>query len=279
MICAGLRGHVGRVVVAFGVTAVLPVTLFPAGTAGANPARYVPLRNEYVAIGDSFTSGVGSRTYFDDGTDCQRSPRAFPVLAAARVSASLVFEACVGADTGDVLADQLDELDAATALVTVMVGGNDAGFAGVLTECAKPWWAGDCGDRTDDAQDFIADTLPGRLDDVYGAVRSRAPSARVTVIGYPRLFMGEDCNGGTWFSPGEQRDLDATADLLDDVTSERAAAHGFGFVDPRPAFTGHAVCDDVEWVNGLSSPVTESYHPNRAGQAGYADLVDDMLVL
>jgi hypothetical protein len=89
--------------------------------------------------------------------------------------------------------------------------------------------------------------------------------------------MGEDCNAGTWFSPGEQTRLNATADLLSEAIEARATSYGFAYVDPRPAFTGHAVCDDVEWINGLSFPIRESYHPNRAGQIGYADLVDDHL--
>jgi hypothetical protein len=37
------------------------------------------------------------------------------------------------------------------------------------------------------------------------------------------------------------------------------------------------VCADVEWVNGLSTPTRESYHPNVRGQRAYADLVDDAL--
>jgi len=61
------------------------------------------------------------------------------------------------------------------------------------------------------------------------------------------------------------------------VTAGRAAAAGFSFVDPRDSFVVHAVCDSPEWLNGLSSPVSESYHPNRDGQAAYADLVDDHL--
>lgn len=261
--------------------AVAAAALLAAGVTGesaiAAPVPYEALSPEYVAIGDSYASGVGTRTYYGDSTRCQRSPSSYPVIVSVRVSARLVFEACSGADTADVLADQLDQLDAATGLVTVMVGGNDAGFTSVITACAKPWWAADCGDRVRGAKDFINSTLPGRLDSVYQEVRTRAPNARVVVVGYPRLFMGEDCNAGTWFSPGEQRDLNATADLLDSVTKSRAGAHGFAFVDPRTAFSGHAVCDEVEWINGLSDPVGESYHPNRAGQTGYADLVDDHL--
>jgi len=64
---------------------------------------------------------------------------------------------------------------------------------------------------------------------------------------------------------------------MDSTLSGRASAHGFAFVNPESAFIGHAVCDDVEWINGLSSPIMESYHPNRSGQTGYANLVDDDL--
>ena len=62
-----------------------------------------------------------------------------------------------------------------------------------------------------------------------------------------------------------------------DVLRERAVAAGFGFVNPTKAYLGHAVCADVEWVNGLSKPVRESYHPNVRGQRGYSRLVDDRL--
>lgn len=41
---------------------------------------------------------------------------------------------------------------------------------------------------------------------------------------------------------------------------------------------GHAVCDDVEWINGLSYPISESYHPNRAGHSsGYTPTVSPLL--
>ena len=50
------------------------------------------------------------------------------------------------------------------------------------------------------------------------------------------------------------------------------------FKDAIPPFVGHAVCDDVEWLNGLSNPVGESYHPNRTGHSsGYTPLVRAVL--
>lgn len=232
---------------------------------------------EYVALGDSYTSGVGTREYDPDSGDCKRSPHAYPVIDAGRIGATLTFVACSGARVTDVANNQIGELDAATSWVTVQVGGNDAGFVDVITECALPWWASDCSGRVAEAQDFIRHELPGRLDGLYGEISSRAPVADVVVVGYPRLFMGEDCNAGTWFSPEDQRLLNETADLLGSTIGGVAGDHGFDYVDPIPSFVGHAVCDDVEWINGLSNPVEESYHPNRDGQVGYADLVDDYL--
>jgi len=100
----------------------------------------------------------------------------------------------------------------------------------------------------------------------------------VVVVGFPRIFDGEDCNAATWFSPTVESRLNATADLLDSTISSAAAAKGFAFANPTSRFVGHAVCDDVEWLNGLSNPITESYHPNRAGHAsGYTPLVSPLL--
>jgi hypothetical protein len=137
----------------------------------------------------------------------------------------------------------------------------------------------DCNGKVATAQSFITNTLPGRLNTLYSSIRSKAPSAKVVVVGYPRLFMGEDCNAATWFSPSDESLLNQTADLLDSKLAAAASSHGFTFVNPVSRFTGHAICDSTEWLNGLSNPVSESYHPNRLGHAnGYAPLVSAGLV-
>src|SRR5689334_20638253 len=94
----------------------------------------------YVALGDSYSSGVGTRSYLADGTSCQRSVYAFPSLIAAARGYALNFRACSGAKVSDVTANQLSALSASTAYVTISVGGNDAGFTSVLTTCAQPGW-------------------------------------------------------------------------------------------------------------------------------------------
>jgi hypothetical protein len=259
------------VVLVLSVVAGLAALLSPAAPASAAAPSYV-------ALGDSYSSGVGTRSYLDDGTSCQRSAYAYPSLIAAARGYALNLRACSGAKIPDVTSTQLGALSSTTSYVTISVGGNDAGFADVLTECAQPGWMSSCNAAIDGAQAYIDHKLPAALSTLYAAIRSRASSARVVVVGYPRIFNGEDCNAGTWFSPAEETRLNATADLLDSKLAAAAAAQGFAFANPTSRFVGHAVCDDVEWLNGLSYPVTESYHPNRAGHAsGYTPVVSPLL--
>jgi lysophospholipase L1-like esterase len=227
----------------------------------------------YVALGDSYSSGTGTGRYVDER--CRRSDAAFPaVVAAARPGTTLTSVACSGATVADVERDQLEALTPATALVTLTIGGNDAGFSRVVTRCALPMWVARCGPPVQNARRFLRATLPARLDALYAAIRRRAPVATVVVAGYPRLFNGIDCGPVTFFSRGDGRLLNGTADLLRDVLRDRARAAGFRFADVIPAFRGHAVCDDPEWLNGLSAPLRESFHPNAAGHAeGYAPAI------
>jgi hypothetical protein len=255
-------------------SAVITAAVILLGLGGTGPAQAAG--GPYTALGDSYSSGVGTRTYYTDSGSCYRGPQAYPVQVAARLGAPLTFVACSGAKVPDVL-NQLGSLSASTAFVTVSVGGNDAGFADVITRCALPWpWT--CTTQINNANNYIRNTLPGALDNLYNQIRAKAPNASVVVVGYPRLFNGEECNAGARISPSEQTALNNTADLLATTIGGRAAAHGFRFVDARAAFTGHAVCDDVEWLNGLSNPVLESYHPNAVGQtSGYTPLVASAL--
>jgi lysophospholipase L1-like esterase len=230
--------------------------------------------SNYVAQGDSYASGTGTREYYD--STCQRSNYAYAKLLAAEKGLNLSHVACSGARIPDVRANQLGALSAATNLVTISIGGNDAGFSSVITQCAKPWpWT--CTADITNARTFITNTLPGQLDALYTEIRTRAPNAQVIVVGYPRLFNGEECNLGARISSSEQSDLNSVADLLATKTAAVAVAHGFEFVDPRGSFDAHRICDDVEWLNGLSDPISESYHPNRLGHDAFADLISAKL--
>ncbi|GCB50646.1 SGNH/GDSL hydrolase family protein [Streptomyces sp. NL15-2K] len=221
----------------------------------------------YVALGDSYSSGLGAGSYLSASGDCKRSTKAYPYLwAAAHSPSSFDFTACSGARTGDVLANQLTPLSAATALVSISVGGNDAGFSDVMTTCVLQSDSA-CLSRINTAKAYVDSTLPGRLDGVYSAIRTKAPNARVVVLGYPRFYkLGTSCVG---LSETKRKAINDAADHLDTAIAKRAANHGFVFGDVRPTFTGHEICSGSSWLHSLNwLNVGESYHPTAAGQSG-----------
>ena len=115
----------------------------------------------YVALGDSYSSGTGTRSYLADGTSCLRSVYAYPSIIASAKGYALNFRACSGAKITDVTNAQLSALSSSTAYVTISIGGNDAGFADVLTTCAQPAWLSNCTGAVDRAQSYVRNTLPG----------------------------------------------------------------------------------------------------------------------
>ncbi|GHH75042.1 lipase 1 [Streptomyces sulfonofaciens] len=222
----------------------------------------------YVALGDSYSSGVGAGGYDGASGDCLRSTVAYPRLwASAHSPSSFDFTACSGARTDDVVAGQLGPLGPGTGLVSITVGGNDAGFADVMTTCVlQP--ESSCLARLDEADAYIGSTLPGRLDEVYAAIAARAPAAHVVVLGYPRLYrLGGDC--ASELSETERTAINKAADRLNGVTAERAAGHGFTFGDVTTAFTGHEICSGNEWLHSVDwLDAGQSYHPTARGQSG-----------
>lgn len=221
----------------------------------------------YVALGDSFTSGLGTRDYYDD--DCKRGPAAYPELwADSHTVGSFDFVACAGATTADVLANQVSALAPETDLVTITIGGNDVGFADVITTCRIGSNA-DCDEVGEQAEHEVREVLPGLLDETYGAITAAAPSAQVVVLGYPSLFELGPCGFGSIGEVKRER-LNQMADTLGGTIADRATAAGLLHVDVRDIFEGNRVCADEEWINGTAVPLDESYHPNTAGHAqGY----------
>lgn len=235
-----------------------------AAQASADPDA---LAGKYVALGDSYASGTGAGDYGDSGS-CKRSANAYAQLwANDNAPSEFAFVACSGATTGDVLNNQVGALTADTEFVTISVGGNDAGFADVMTDCNLGSDEA-CVARNEEAQAYARDTLPGLLDGVYNEINNRAPNARVVVLGYPHIYVLEgDCDAG--LSETKRAAINGSSDVLADVISGRVSSAGFEFVDARPAFAGHEICSSGDWwINSVTFPIDESYHPNAAGHSG-----------
>ena len=121
----------------------------PSSSASSTPASV----SDYVALGDSFSSGEGNPAY-DPGTDvstdrCHRSPEAYPHLLAERSNGWNLgaddFVACSGSTVQNVVygqtsrkyseGPQLSKLSNSTSRVTISVGGNDVNFEPVANDC------------------------------------------------------------------------------------------------------------------------------------------------
>ena len=248
----------GLVVVAVGV-------LVPAASAVALP--------QYVALGDSYSSGVGTRVFYEEAGECDRSPDAYGPKVAAAKGYTLSFQACSGAKTPEVNEKQLGTLSSTTSLVTITIGGNDAGFSNVIINCALYYFT--CGSAISEANEFIAKKLPALLETTYKDIRAKATTAKVVVLGYPKLFTkeGTTCNVN-FLTSGNEKKMNETAEKLDAVIKARAEAMKFTFINPTVPFESHEVCASVEWLNGQSNPLSESYHPNVKGQEEFTTLVN-----
>lgn len=225
----------------------------------------------YVALGDSYAAGVGSGNYISASGSCDRSPGAYSALwAAANDPASYVSQACSGATTSSVTSSQLSALTSSTTLVSVTVGGDDAGFSSVMETCNIYFFStSTCVSAIDQAEASVEASLPAALGSMLSAIKADAPDATVVILGYPHFYdLSASCVG---LSSTDRTDIDQGIDLIDGMLQTAAAQYGDVFADVRPAFAGHEICDSDSWINSIDwTDISSSYHPTAAGQAdGY----------
>lgn len=222
----------------------------------------------YVALGDSYSSGLGAGSYYSSSGSCDRSSNAYPVLwNQANSPSSYSSVACAGATTSSVISSQISALSSATTLVSITVGGNDVGFSSVMETCVLSSTS-TCVSAIDAAEAKVSSALPGELDNVLSAISSAAPSARVVVLDYPEFYDLSKSSTCIGLSTTDRTDLNQGADQLDAQIQAAAARHGDVFADVRSAFSGHEICDSSSWLNSVNIlSISSSYHPTAAGQA------------
>jgi lysophospholipase L1-like esterase len=238
---------------------------------------YFTTKPKYVALGDSYSSGYGSGSYYD--SYCKKSVYGYPeLLHNAHPDWGFINATCEGAYASYLINVEANSLSEDVTWVTYTIGGNDAEFENVLRKCAGP--EVECWPALDKAQNIIVNQLPGILDGVNKKIKEKAPNAKVIVLNYPRLFNGKDCT--TLYSVNEQSQLNTTADMMKNVIYSATVRAGANFVfrDVIPGFIGHAVCDggsgsSTEWIKGPTGFWPgESFHPKILGQAdGYYPVV------
>jgi lysophospholipase L1-like esterase len=219
---------------------------------------------DYVALGDSYSSGVGAPGQVGL---CLQSANGYPGQWVSRNQPkSFTNLACGGAVTGDVISYQAPFIPRGADLISITIGGNDAGFASTVLGCQVSSDAA-CAQKVAAAESDIRATLPAKLDATYAAIKAKAPDAKVVVLGYPLLFDTSSSSCGiTGMTLAKRRVLNEGAQVLDDLIKARVAAANFTFSDVRDEFAGHGICASSPYLNGLTViPPQNSFHPNKTG--------------
>ncbi len=249
-----------------------------------------------VALGDSYTAGdILPLSLTSRPIGCLRSAKSYAVQVARSLGARLVDAACGGAGVKEMTQaqqtylgtnpPQLSALAPDDRLVMLTLGGDDMGFLHVLDTCMElsitDPFGSPCESRytsggTDRLAALVTAEAP-KLTAVLEAIRTRAPGARVLLVGYPDMFPQQ---GGCWpvvpITDGDIAYLRGVEARINGMLARAAAAAGDTFVDTYTPTTGHDFCQDqdVRDVEGLiPGSLTAPFHPNTRGQAVIAAAV------
>jgi lysophospholipase L1-like esterase len=229
----------------------------------------------YVALGDSYTAAPLVPNPTGSPILCGRSTNNYPQDVKRAISPSSFTDAsCSSATTADMTQSQsleggletappqFNALGTQDALVTVGIGGNDAGLIGVAEECAKLDAAWPFGSRckshyqsggSDSEVAAITATGPKVASAIQG-IHARAPQARVLVVGYPDGLPqnGSSCYPIVPFSSGDVSYFNSLELQLNAVLKQAAQVNGATYVDTFTSSIGHDACKgSAAWINGI----------------------------
>jgi GDSL-like Lipase/Acylhydrolase family len=248
----------------------------------------------WVGLGDSYAAGPLIPNQSLSPLGCLRSDHNWAHLASAQLGRSLTDVSCSGATTDDMFASQsvtpgpanpaqLNAVTAGVQTVSVSIGGNDIDFTGILEDCvsASPF-GHPCQDQydaggVDQLAARIAATAP-KIAAVIQGVHTRAPGARVLVVGYPAILP--DTGSGCWpqvpLAWADVPYLRGVEKGLDTMLAQQAAANGAVYVDAYAPSVGKDACKSsgTRWVEPLiPGNAAAPFHPNARGMAGIAPFV------
>ena len=247
--------------------------------------------SRYVALGSSMAAGPGIRPSADGAPfRAGRSARNYPHLVAEQLGLDLVDVTYSGATTANVLTDpqhgappQADALDGSEDLVTVTIGGNDAGYVPLLMAAGLPHivrrlplLGGVVREMLDPtARDRALVEVAESLKEVGRTLRRRSPRAKVLFVDYLTLLP----SAGTPAPPLSDIDVALgrrVADTLERLTGDAAADTGCGWVRAAEASRDHHAWSAEPWTTKFGLPLPgrpAPLHPNADGMRAVADLV------
>ncbi|MFI8306683.1 SGNH/GDSL hydrolase family protein [Streptomyces sp. NPDC085927] len=246
---------------------------------------------DYVALGDSYSAGSGVLPVDPTNLLCLRSTANYPNVITARTGARLKDVTCGAAQTKHFtesqylgVAPQTNALSTNTDLVTLTIGGNDNGtFINALTACGTAGIlsggkGSPCKDKhgTSFTDQIDTNTYPA-LKAALQAVRAKAPSARVAVLGYPWITPAgadQSCFAKLPIATGDVTYLRGIQAHLNAAVERASKATGATYVDFSRVSEGHDACKPAgtRWIEPLlfgSSVIP--VHPNALGERRMAE--------
>lgn len=308
---------------------------------------YVRPRLDYLALGDSFTSGEGETddNYYLNGTNdefekCHVSTRSYPYLIANLSDIDPTYMrsvACSGARTEDVIGNDSGYLGQGKRLgigginlsppdiilskdqsknsfipghirqntfvekyrpsvVTIGIGGNDAGFMETLKTCIGPNTCDAAGTSEDREQTAIEiKNLFNTLVETYKNIYMASPNSKIYAIGYPKIINQDgDCglSLGYLLDDTEKQFVNEGIVYLNEVIEAAAKSVGIKYINTQDAFGDHVLCGEIEpgamnsivlgddtnlvndsrWFRFIGN---EGFHPNSFGHALTANSIID----
>lgn len=264
--------------------------------------------SHYVAIGDSFTSGEGEVNdsfYIGGATNkCHVSSRSYPFLLGNTRGVQVHNAACSGAtietarqgDPKKGRSSQLNEIESRLPqLLTVGIGGNDAGLMGKLKNCLgldTCEWARSADERKNTANE-IKNVYP-KLRLFYEDLKLRTPG-KIVVVGYPKIISTEAlclADIGIVLDQTERQFMNEGIAYLNQVIRAAANDSGIEYVNIEEVFNGNKLCDlslspsmngvrfgkDYPIIDALSNLKVfsaESFHPTPEGHKQIATFITE----
>lgn len=242
----------------------------------------------YLALGDSFSSGEGETEdrFYKTGTNdfynrCHSSLRAYPFLLGSAMNTPKAYVesvACAGAKVKDIVGTRQGQYtnrplalenflpgnilqsefveQYQPAVVTIGIGGNDAGLMGKLKTCAMPdicEWVSDAALRLATAKEI--QRLFYTLRDMYQRLKEQYDGI-LYAVGYPHVINPEgtcDPVTTTLFAYAERIYMKQSISYLNEVIKAAAESMGVVYLDIENSLIGQELCSGVSprAINGV----------------------------
>lgn len=274
-----MRG-LGMLSAVIGIAAVVAATAGVPSIAAAEPATGAQL----VSIGDSFMAAGSNAAAITGpvGTACnQATDNVAHLVASSFPQMTFADYSCVGALSTDVFTTstrgpQIVGLSPDTKVAIVSIGGNDAGFEQIATDCL---FALSCPPEKKAQFSANVASVGPKLTGAYAAIRRAAPNARVFTVGYLPILPADakGCLVGLINTQETITFLNGLQRQLNDTIIAESAKAGFTPVIPATS-SDHSVCaaDFQRYVSMTGTGAGDEgipMHPTAPGRQYVAERV------